>query len=107
MGFLYLLAAITFEVAGTTALKFTEGFTRLLPSIVFIICYAISFFNLSQALKSIDLGIAYAIWSAVGVALIAILGVIIFKEPVNPIKIISLILIISGVVGLKLSSSFY
>ena len=107
MGFLYLLAAITFEGAGTTALKFTEGFTRLLPSIVFIICYAISFFNLSQALKSIDLGIAYAIWSAVGVALIAILGVIIFKEPVNPIKIISLILIISGVVGLKLSSSFY
>lgn len=105
MGLVYLFAAIIFEVTGTTTLKFTEGFTKLLPSIVFILCYAISFFSLSQALKTIELGIAYAIWAAVGVALVAIVGILLFKEQVNIIKILSLLFIIIGVVGLKLSTS--
>lgn len=104
MGIVYLILAIIFEVCGTTMLKLTNGFTNLIPSVIFVICYAISFFLLSQTLKTIDIAIAYAIWSAVGMTLIALIGIFCFQEHMNTIKLISLLLIIIGVVGLRIGS---
>ena len=106
MSGLFLTMAILFEVSGTLMLKFSNGFKIILPGILFIIFYAISFYFLSIALKEIDIGIAYAIWCAVGMTLVAILGIVLFHEPVTLIKILSIIFIIIGTVGLKLSNSF-
>jgi len=102
MTYLYFIAAILLEVAGTTSLKLSQGFTRLVPSILVAIFYLLSFFLLSQTLKRIDVGVVYAIWSGVGTALIATIGILWFKEPVTLIKIASIALIILGVVGLNL-----
>ncbi len=105
MNFLYLVLAILAEVAGTTSLKFSQGFTKLVPSIIVILCYGLSFWLLSLTLKKIDVGMAYAIWSAVGTALITTIGILWFKEPVTAIKIGSIVLIILGVVGLNLGGA--
>ena len=105
MNFLLLALAILSEVTGTTALKFSQGFTRPLPSILVVIGYALSFYLLSQTLKKMDIGPVYAIWSAAGTALIAAIGVLWFKEPMTIVKLVSLALIIFGVIGLNLSTS--
>ncbi len=102
MNMLYLALAILSEVAGTTSLKFSQGFTKPLPSILVVLFYGLSFWVLSLALKKIDVSIAYAIWSAVGTALITTIGVLWFKEPITAIKIGSIVLIILGVIGLNL-----
>ncbi len=102
MNILYLVLAILSEVAGTTSLKFSQGFTRPVPSVIVILCYGLSFWLLSLTLKKIDVGIAYAVWSAVGTALITAIGILWFKEPITAIKIGSVVLIILGVVGLNL-----
>jgi small multidrug resistance pump len=102
MNWLYLAVAILLEITGTTSLKLSQGFTRLLPSLAVIVCYLLSFLALSQALKKIEVGVAYAIWSGVGTALIAAIGILWFKEPMTAIKIGSITLIILGVVGLNL-----
>ncbi len=103
MHWVYLILAILFEVSGTTNMKLSQGFTRLLPSVLIFVFYSISFTFLTLALKRIDISIAYAIWSGLGTALIAIIGIICFREPVTLVKFISIILIIGGVVGLHLS----
>lgn len=103
MSYLYLVLAIVFEVLGTTSMKLSNGFTVLLPSIGLVVFYAICFTFLTMALKSIDVGIAYAIWSAVGTALIVAIGIIFFHESINAMKLISICLVIVGVVGLNLS----
>ncbi len=105
MGYLYLTLAVIFEVCGTTSLKYTNGFTNLIPSLIFIICYGISFYSLSLSLKTIDLAVAYAIWGAVGIAIISAIGFFVFHETFNWIKIISILFIIIGVIGVRLSSS--
>ncbi len=105
MNILYLVLAILSEVAGTTSLKFSQGFTKLVPSVIVILCYALSFWLLSLTLKKIDVGIAYAIWSAVGTALITTIGILWFKEPITAIKIGSIVLIILGVVGLNIGGA--
>ena len=102
MTWLYLILAILFEVAGTTSMKLSEGFTKLVPSILLGVFYTISFGMLTLALKRIDVSVAYAVWSGVGTALIATIGVLYFKEPMTALKLISLALIIGGVVGLNL-----
>lgn len=102
MSRLYLAVAILSEVAGTTSLKLSNGFTRLVPSLAVIILYGTSFTMLSLALKKIDVGVAYAVWSGVGTALIATIGVLWFKEPLTAFKVGFLALIIVGVVGLNL-----
>ena len=102
MSILLLALAILTEVAGTTALKLSQGFTKLLPSIAVVICYGLSFVLLSQTLKRMQIGVVYAIWSAVGTALIATIGIIWFKEPLTAVKIGSIALIILGVIGLNL-----
>ena len=103
MTWLYLVLAILLEVSGTTCMKLSEGFTRTVPSILLVVFYTLSFGMLTLALKRIDVSIAYAIWSGVGTALIASIGVFWFKEPATAMKLISLGLIIIGVVGLNLS----
>jgi len=102
MSWVYLILAIIMEVIGTTNMKLSEGFTKILPSILMFVFYGFSFAFITLALKKIDLSIAYALWSGVGTALIAAIGVLYFKEPATAVKIGSIALIVIGVVGLML-----
>lgn len=101
---LYLVIAILSEVAGTSALKACEGFSRLLPSIVVVVAYCVSFYLLSLALRSIPVAVAYAIWSGVGQALIAAVAWIAFRQTLNMGELAGMGLIVAGVVVLGLSS---
>ncbi len=99
----YLACAILLETAGTTSMKLSLGFTKLVPSILIFLFYAASFAALAFALKGIDVGLAYAIWSGAGTVIIATIGILYFQEPAMASRIISIGLIVAGVVGLKLS----
>ncbi|MFA5367050.1 MAG: multidrug efflux SMR transporter [Dehalococcoidia bacterium] len=102
MGWLILFVAIGFEVAGTTCMKLSEGFSKIVPSVLIFVFYGISFFLFALALKKgIGLAAAYAIWCGVGISLITIIGILHFKEPVTALKMASIALIIAGVVGLS------
>lgn len=103
-GWLYLVLAITLEVSGTTAMKVSEGFTKLGPAVLTGICYSLSLTALTFALKTIEVSIAYAIWSGLGTALIAAVGMWWFREPLSILKVIALGLVILGVIVLSLSS---
>ncbi len=100
----YLILAILAEVAGTTSIKLSEGFTKLVPSVAIFVFYGLSLGMLNLALKQIDLSFAYAVWSGVGMALIATVGIFLFSEPMGALKIVSLGLIAVGIVGLHLSA---
>jgi len=104
VAYLYLAIAIVAEVIGTSALKAAEGFTRLLPSVVVIVGYSTAFYFLSLALKAIPVGIAYAIWSGVGVALITLIGWIVFKQRLDAPALAGLALIVAGVVVIQFFS---
>jgi len=99
-----LILAISSEVIGTLNLKVSDGFTKLWPSLAVVIFYSASFYCLSLTLKRMDVSVVYAIWSAAGTALIALAGIVLFKEAVSVLKLVSLALIIAGVVGLNLSN---
>ena len=101
---LFLAGAIILEVAGTTSMKLSEGFTKLLPSVLLFLCYAASFVALTFALKKIELSVAYTVWAGAGTALIAAIGIVYFREVVTGLKLISILLIIVGVVGLTLGA---
>jgi small multidrug resistance pump len=103
MYWIYLIIAILTEVAGTTALKLSQGLTKIIPAIAMAIFYIVSFIFLAFALKKIEVGTAYAIWSGIGTALIALIGFLWFQESLDALKVVSLGLIILGVVGLNLS----
>jgi small multidrug resistance pump len=103
MSWVYLVLAIVLEVSGTTSMKLSQGFTQILPSVLIFFCYGLSLSALTLALKRIDVSVAYAVWSGLGTALIATIGVLWLKEPLNALKIVSLMLIIIGVIGLNLS----
>ena len=105
MAFILLAGAIVAEVLGTTALKVSDGFSRLWPSIATVVGYAISFVLLAQCLKSMAVGTAYAIWSAVGTALIVAIGTIFFGESLGPLKLIGIVLVIVGVVLLNVGDT--
>ena len=98
----YLFLAILLEVAGTTSMKFSVGFTKLIPSTLIFVFYTFSFVFLTLALKRLEISIAYAIWAGLGTLLIAVIGIFFFHESITLIKLISLGLIITGVVGLRL-----
>lgn len=100
----YLALAILSEVAATSALKSSEGFTRPAPSLVVVVGYGISFFLLSLALRSIPVAIAYAIWSGVGVALIAVIGWVLYRQALSIGELTGIGLIIAGVALLNLYS---
>jgi small multidrug resistance pump len=98
-----LLMAIAFEVCGTTCMKLSQGFSKLIPLVLIFVFYALSFFLFTMSLKRIDVSIAYAIWAGLGTALIAVIGIFGFKGPVNALKMVSLLVIVAGVIGLNLS----
>jgi small multidrug resistance pump len=102
MSWIYLIIAIITEVIGTTNMKLSQGFTKVVPSILMVVFYIICFAFMNLALKKLDVSITYAIWSGVGTALIAAIGIFYFKEPATAIKIGSIALIVIGVVGLAL-----
>jgi small multidrug resistance pump len=103
MHWLYLFIAIICEVCGTTSMKLSNGFSQLLPSVLIFVFYALSFTFVTLALKTLPVGLTYAVWSAVGTALITAIGVIWFGEGMNTLKAVSLMLIILGVAGLQFS----
>ncbi len=102
---LYLLIAILTEVVGTSLMKVSQGLTRLLPTIFMFVLYAISFIFMALALKKIEVGIAYAIWSGLGTALIAMIGIAWFRESFSLPKLVGIILIIAGVILLNLKGA--
>jgi quaternary ammonium compound-resistance protein SugE len=105
MAWLYLVIAGLFECGWAIGLKYTDGFTRLIPSVLTVAAMAISFWLLSTAMKSIPVGTAYAVWTGIGAVGVAITGMVLFGESRDVFRIISLMLIVSGIIGLKLGSS--
>jgi small multidrug resistance pump len=107
MSWLYLILAILLEVCGTTSMKLSQGFTKLVPSILIFVFYCLSFSSITLALKQIDVSVAYAVWSGLGTALIAIVGILWFREPFTSLKVASIALIIAGVIGLNLGGGVH
>lgn len=105
MGWVFLAGAIVAEICGTVALKYSDGLTRWLPVLLVVLFYGTSFAALSQAIRTVELGMAYAIWSGVGTAAIAVIGILYFGEAANFLKVASLALVIIGIVGLRLSGT--
>jgi small multidrug resistance pump len=103
----YLAIAIFFGVLGTVSMKLSQGLKKWKPSVSLAIFYVISFIALTLAIKGIDMSIVYAIWSGVGTVLVAVIGFFIFKEPVTLRKIISLLLIVIGVLGIHLNNATF
>jgi small multidrug resistance pump len=102
---IHLSIAIIAEVIGTSFLKLSEGFTRTLPSIAVVACYVVAFYMLSLTLKSIPVGVAYAIWAGVGVALITLVGVVAFRQTLDLPAIIGIAMIVGGVLVIQLFSN--
>ncbi|MEV0035984.1 multidrug efflux SMR transporter [Streptomyces sp. NPDC056909] len=105
MGYGLLAAAIAAEVAGTTAMKYSEGFTRLWPSLITVVGYLVAFALLAQTLKTLSVGTAYAIWSGAGTAAIAVIGVLFMNESVNAARVAGIVLVIAGVLVLNLGGA--
>jgi small multidrug resistance pump len=105
MPFVYLAIAILAEVLGTSALKASNGFTVLLPSLVVMTGYSVSFYFLSLALRAIPVGVAYAIWSGVGIVLISAIAWVVYRQTLDLAAIVGIGLIIAGVVVIQLFSS--
>ena len=101
---LLLSLAILAEVIGTTALKMSDGFTKLTPSLVVLVGYGLAFYLLSLTLKQIPVGVAYAIWAGAGIALITLIGWVVFKQTLDLAAVFGIALIISGVVVLQVFS---
>lgn len=106
MMFLFLGLAIVTEVSATVSLKLSEGFTKLVPSIVVVVGYVAAFIFLSQALKrGMSVGVAYGVWSAIGVALVATIGALFLDEPLSAVQIGGVALLIAGVLALELGGA--
>lgn len=101
MPYVYLAAAIVAEVIATSALKASEGFSKTLPSILVVAGYAIAFYCLSLTLKSVPVGVAYAIWSGVGIVLVTAVGWIAFGQKLDAPALVGMALIIAGVVVMQ------
>ncbi|MBZ6076142.1 DMT family transporter [Microvirga puerhi] len=104
MTYAYLLIAILSEVVATSALKASESFTRLWPSIIVVIGYAMAFFCLSLTLRTIPVGIAYALWSGIGIVLIALAGWVLYRQVLDLPAILGICLILAGVLVINLFS---
>src|SRR4051794_20450981 len=103
MAWALLGAAIAAEVAATSALKASDGFTRLVPSIVVVVGYALSFGLLALVLKKLSVSTTYAVWSGVGTAAIALIGIVVWNESAAPLKLASIAVIVVGVIALQLA----
>lgn len=104
MGYIYLTIAIIAEVIGTSALKASEGFSKPIPSILVVIGFGVAFYCLSMVLKTVPMGIAYAIWSGMGIVLISVIGLIVFKQELDVPAILGILLIVAGVVVMSIFS---
>lgn len=104
MHWLYLGAAILFETIGTTALNASQQFSRFWPSVLVVVAYGVSFYLLAMVLRYIPVGVAYAIWSGLGICLIALIGYIVFGQRLDLPAVIGLTLIIAGIVVIQLFS---
>ncbi|MGG3886665.1 DMT family transporter [Brevibacillus panacihumi] len=102
MAWLYLMFAILLEVAGTVSMKLSQGFTKVWPSTLMVVFYLLAFSSLNFSLKQIPVSVAYAIWSGIGTAAIAVIGFLVFQESLNVWKAVSILLIILGVIGLNI-----
>jgi quaternary ammonium compound-resistance protein SugE len=104
MAWVYLFVAGIFEIVWAIGLKYTNGFTRLWPSVVTVIGMFISFYYLSQATKVLPIGTAYTIWTGIGAAGAVILGIILFNEPKTLLRFMFLAFVITGIIGLKVTA---
>ena len=102
MHWMYLFIAGLFEISWAVGLKFTHGFSQIIPSVLTVAGMIASFYFLALALKHLPLGTAYAIWTGIGTIGTVIFGIILFKEPVSAMRLICIALIVSGITGLKL-----
>jgi small multidrug resistance pump len=100
-GLTYLFISVVLEVAGTTSMKLSQGFTRFWPAAFIFIFYGFAFTGLTMALQSLNLGTAYAIWSGLGTGLTALIGYFIFKESLNTLKILGITTIVAGIFLMK------
>ena len=105
MVYVTLAGAILAEVLGTTAMKYSDGFSKLWPSLITGLSYVVAFVLLAQTLKTMSVGTTYAIWAGVGTAAIAAIGIVFIGEPVTAAKVIGIVLVITGVVVLNLGGA--
>jgi small multidrug resistance pump len=101
----YLAAAIVTEVVGTVFLRFTDGFTKPVPSAVVLITYVVSIWLTALAIKGLEISLAYAVWAGVGTAAVAVIGMTAMGESVSTLKVASIALVITGVVGLNIAGT--
>ena len=105
LGWIYLILAIALEVAGTTCMKLSEGLTNLWPSVFIFVFYGVCFLVFPQAIKRIEVGVAYAVWAGLGAVFVAAIGVVAMHESIRYLQLAAIAIIILGVIGLKLSST--
>jgi quaternary ammonium compound-resistance protein SugE len=104
MSWIYLSIAGAFEIAWAIGLKYTEGWTRLVPSLITAALMIASFYFLSLAVRALPIGTAYAVWTGIGTVGAAVLGMVLFDEPRDIVRVLCIALIIAGIAGLKISS---
>ena len=104
-GWLVLMAAIVCEVLGTTCMKLSESLTRWIWIPPMLALYVLSLFGLALALRTIEVGIAYAVWAGVGTVIVAVVGVAFFAESISFLKVVSIALVVAGVIGLHLADA--
>lgn len=104
MAWIYLFFAGLFEVGWAIGLKYTEGFTRLVPSALTVVAMGASFWLLATALRTLPVGSAYAVWTGIGAVGTAALGIVLFEEPATVARLVSILLIVAGIAGLRLTS---
>jgi quaternary ammonium compound-resistance protein SugE len=105
MAWMYLFIAGLFEIVWAIALKYSTGFTKPLPSVITVVAILLSIIGLAQALKSLPVGTSYAIWTGIGAVGTTLLGILLFNESRDVIRIVFIIFIITGIVGLQITSS--
>ena len=105
MAWLLLFAAGLVEIVFALSLKFNEGFTRLIPSVITLLSGGLSLFLLMTAIKLLPVGTAYAVWTGMGAVGVALLGIVLFKESAEPYRLVSISLVIVGIIGLKLTDN--
>ena len=105
MAWVYLMFAGLFEVGFASTLKLTENFTKLWPTLIFSVCILLSFVLLNRALRDIPIGTAYAVWTGIGAAGTAFVGIFFYKEPATALRLVFLATLVGSIVGLKFAAS--
>jgi len=104
MSWALLVLAGLFEIGFASTLKLTDGFTKLWPTLIFTVCIVLSFLLLNKALKDIPIGTAYAVWTGIGAAGTAIIGILVYKEPATALRLFFIATLIGSIIGLKLAT---